>query len=162
MATEIERKFLVNGTEWQNKFSTVKYYKQGYISDNLCKVVRVRIIDETAFLTIKGQRIGISAPEFEYEIPLKDAQEMFALGLCSNNFIEKYRYTIKVGDLIWEIDEFLGDNKGLVIAEVELESINQSIILPSWINKEVSLDHRYTNVMLSINPYNKWENINEN
>ncbi|AFZ37785.1 adenylate cyclase [Stanieria cyanosphaera PCC 7437] len=153
MPKEIERKYLVKGEQWRT-LATGIIYRQGYIPTVGNQTVRVRLIDNQGYLTIKGPRIGISRTEFEYPIPLEDAQEML-LNLCVKPLIEKKRYKIKYQDLIWEVDEFFGENAGLIIAEVELKSENQLIHLPDWIDREVT-DPKYFNSNLIKHPYSKW------
>ena len=154
MGKEIERKFLVQGDEWRSLGIGV-IYRQGYIPTSGKQTVRVRIIGETGYLTIKGKTVGHSRLEFEYPIPLQDAQEMLD-NLCSHPLIEKKRYKIQQGDLIWEVDEFMGENEGLIIAEVELQAENQAITLPDWIDREVT-DPKYYNASLAKVPYSKWK-----
>ena len=155
MAIEIERKFLVVNDSWRS-LGLGKVYKQGYIAtaDNIT-TIRVRIIGEEAYLTIKSKTEGISRNEFEYPIRLEDAQ-MILESLCDRPLIEKIRYKINYDNLLWEIDEFQGENQGLIIAEVELENENQTINLPEWVGEEVSHDPRYYNVNLTKNPYQTW------
>ncbi len=155
MGKEIERKFLVKSDEWK-ALAKGKYYRQGYLSTVKERVVRVRTIDDKGFLTIKGLTIGVSRSEFEYSIPAEDANIMLD-NLCEKPIIEKYRAKVEYGGLIWEIDEFHGENEGLTVAEVELKDENQQIELPSWIGEEVSGDPRYFNSNLIANPYTKWE-----
>lgn len=154
MAVEIERKFLVVGTDYRN-LGTPLFCKQGYISSGPDGIVRIRIIDDRGFLTVKGAAKGLSRSEFEYEIPLEDANIMLN-ELCGKLLIEKKRYTVKINNLIWDIDEFEGLNKGLIIAEVNLDVPEQKITLPPWVGKEVSDDPRYFNVNLVLNPFCKW------
>lgn len=153
MAIEIERKFLVKGEEWRSLGTGVPY-RQGYLLANQGKTVRVRRAGDRGYLTIKGANQGISRQEFEYEIPLSDAEEL--LELCDRPLIEKTRYTMLYKGLTWEVDEFWGDNKGLIIAEVELTDPEQSVQLPDWIDREVSSDPRYFNAALARNPYQSW------
>jgi CYTH domain-containing protein len=153
MAQEIERKFLVKDDRWRSLASGVKY-AQGYIPRGNATTVRVRIAGKKAYLTIKSPVIGITRAEYEYPIPLQDAEEMLA-NLCDHPIIEKYRYAIPWGDLVWEVDEFLGDNLGLVIAEVELTHEGQQFELPPWIDREVH-DARYRNAALVNHPYCAW------
>ncbi|NND99564.1 MAG: CYTH domain-containing protein [Pirellulaceae bacterium] len=152
MATEIERKFLVTGTAWQS--STPTYYCQGYLNRDKDRTVRVRIAGDQGVLTVKGLTTGASRPEFEYLIPLEDAKEMLAL--CDGPIVEKNRRVFRHAELDWEIDEFLGMNQGLVVAEVELESEQQQIELPDWVGDEVTDDPRYFNSNLSNKPYQDW------
>lgn len=156
MATEIERKFLVKNDAWK-KQATGKLYRQGYITtkDGIT-TVRIRIAGEQAFITIKGKTEGIGRAEFEYEIPLEDAQTMLNT-LCDRPLVEKVRYKLQIDDLVWEIDEFLGENEGLIMAEVELKNENQTVNLPHWVGDEVSHDARYYNVNLAKNPYRNWK-----
>lgn len=154
MAQEIERKFLVQDDRWKS-LGTGVLYRQGYLSSGGGRTVRVRVAGETGFLTIKGKTVGISRLEFEYEIPVDDAQHMLD-ELCRKPIIEKHRTTIEHGGLVWEVDEFLGVNEGLVVAEVELEHADQSVNLPDWIGEEVSGDPRYFNSNLVKTPYSVW------
>ena len=156
MAIEIERKFLVKGNAWR-ELGLGKVYRQGYIHAEKSKTVRVRIIDTQGYLTIKGASIGTARQEFEYPIPLEDAQEMLD-ELCDTPLIEKKRYKIPFAGLVWEVDEFFGENQGLIMAEVELTDINQEITIPDWIGEEVSHDPRYFNSNLAKNPYRQWLN----
>lgn len=154
MAVEIERKFLVSSDAWKHAAQGV-LYRQGYLCTDKARTVRVRIAADKAFMTVKGLAAGIARPEFEYEIPLVDAAAMLD-GLCIKPLIEKRRYTLTVDGLQWEIDEFLGDNLGLVVAEVELTHADQHINLPSWIGQEVSDDPRYFNSSLIVHPFCNW------
>lgn len=154
MAKEIERKFLVKGIAWKENVEGV-LYRQGYLNSVKERVVRVRTIADKAFITIKGITAGVSRLEFEYEIPFADAKQMLD-ELVEKSIIEKRRYKIKQGSLVWEIDEFLGDNQGLVVAEVELKDEQQALDLPSWIGEEVSSDPRYFNNNLVAHPYTTW------
>ena len=155
MATEIERKYLVNGNEWREGAGKGLLCRQGYLSLDKERVVRIRRIGEAAYLTIKGLRQGIACPEYEYAIPVEDAEEMLE-NTCIKPLIEKIRYEVKYKGLVWEIDEFAGDNLGLIIAEVELESESQTVYLPPWVGEEVSNDRRYANAALVVCPYIKW------
>ncbi len=154
MAIEIERKFLVVGDGWRSLVTGVPY-SQGYISGAKGRTVRIRIAGDQGYLTIKGASEGISRLEFEYAIPLSDAEEMLNC-LCDRPLIEKHRYKIPWGSLIWEVDEFQGDNQGLIIAEMELSNQEQTIALPDWIGAEVSHDSRYYNSNLVKYPFTKW------
>lgn len=157
MAIEIERKFLVTGSDWKNGVAT--HYNQGYLNRDKNRTVRVRVAGDKAFLTIKGSSVGISRAEFEYEIPTDDARAL--LKLCDGPVIEKIRYVIFHQNAKWEIDEFLGENLGLVVAEIELESEDQSFINPSWLGKEVSDDPRYFNSNLASQPFSQWPENNK-
>lgn len=152
MGTEIERKFLVTGDAW--KQGLAKYLRQGYLNTEKSRTVRVRIADDSAFLTIKGKTSGVTRLEFEYPIPLVDAEELMLL--CGSSILEKVRYTLNIGIFVWEVDEFYGENRGLVVAEVELNSETQTIDLPDWIAEEVSGDERYYNSSLVLKPYSQW------
>lgn len=156
MGIEIERKFLVQGNQWKS-LATGSYYRQGYLVGDPNTTVRVRIAGELGFLTIKGRVKNLSRPEFEYEIPIDEARQMLDLW-CGNQVIEKNRYCIHYQSLIWEVDEFLGANAGLVIAEVELESADQEFNQPDWVGHEVSEDVRYYNSYLVKHPYRTWHN----
>jgi adenylate cyclase len=153
MGTEIERKFLVVGDDWRRGASGSSYI-QGYLSRDVARVVRIRQTGPSAYLTIKGTAEGTKRPEFEYPIPLSDAQQL--MKLCLRPLVEKTRYVIKYGGKRWEVDEFHGDNHGLILAEIELSSEDESIEIPPWIGQEVSGDSRYFNSSLSERPYTQW------
>lgn len=158
MGKEIERKFLVNGTEYRTNSNKI-YYKQGYLSVNKERTVRVRIVGKQGFITIKGKNNGISRPEYEYEIPLTEAGEILD-NLCLKPIIEKYRHIYRHSDnMVWEIDEFLGDNTGLIVAEIELPTETSLFTKPDWIGKEVTDDPRYYNSNLIRNPFCQWQDI---
>ncbi|UCE51692.1 MAG: CYTH domain-containing protein [Desulfobacterales bacterium] len=152
MAKEIERKFLVKNGAWRQEKGTK--YRQGYLNSAKERIVRVRTINNKAYLTIKGITVGASRMEFEYEIPRKDADGL--LDICEKPLIEKIRYKVKEGGFLWEIDEFFGENQGLIVAEVELESEDQNFPKPDWVGEEVTGDPRYFNSNLIQNPYTKW------
>ncbi|MDY6940518.1 MAG: CYTH domain-containing protein [Cyanobacteriota bacterium] len=154
MAVEIERKFLVVGDRWRSLASGVAY-AQGYLTSDESKTVRVRIIGDRGYLTIKGATTGLTRMEFEYPIPVADAREMLDR-LCDRPPIEKTRYKIPIGNLVWEVDEFARENQGLILAEVELTDENQEISLPDWIGAEVSHDPRYYNANLAKFPFSQW------
>ena len=155
MPREIERKFLVTSDDWKAK-ATGEFYCQGYIATAAPgNSVRVRIAGTRAYLTIKGPTEGLSRAEFEYDVPIKDAQEMLET-LCDRPLIEKTRYRLPLGSITWEIDEFKGENAGLIVAEIELEDENQPFDKPDWLGKEVSGDPKYYNANLVRNPYSKW------
>lgn len=154
MGQEIERKFLVVGDEWRSHASGQRYC-QGYLPTQPGTTVRVRIVGPIGYLTIKGPTQGITRSEFEYEIPLSDAQQLLD-ELCDRPLIEKTRYRVEALGHIWEIDEFEGENQGLIIAEVELENAHQPIALPSWLGTEVSGDPRYYNSSLTKYPFSRW------
>ncbi len=149
---EIEKKFLVKEGIWRNQEG--KKYRQGYLNSAKERIVRVRSVKDKGYLTIKGITVGASRMEFEYEIPRRDAEIL--LEICEKPLIEKIRYTVKEGGFVWEIDEFLGENRGLIVAEVELESEDQQFPRPEWVGEEVTGDPRYFNSNLIKNPYTKW------
>lgn len=154
MAKEIERKFLLKSDNWR-QLAQGSVYRQGYISTQQAATVRVRIADNKGYLTIKGRSEKYTRAEFEYVIPVADAQEMLDT-LCDRPLIEKVRYKIDWAGLKWEIDEFNGANKGLIIAEIELSDEQQQIELPDWIGEEVSDDPRYFNSNLAKVPFSRW------
>lgn len=157
MALEIERKFLVKNDEWRKEAGEGVSYLQGYVFNVDEKVLRVRIAGHEAFITIKGMtenKASIARLEYEYQIPVSDAKEMMEK-LCSEGKIEKVRYKIPYKGFTWEVDEFQGNNKGLILAEVELEKENNFVSLPSWIGEEVTSDIRYTNAFLAKNNIKK-------
>ena len=155
MALEIELKFLVKNNAWKEQIKGV-LYRQGYLNTNKSRTVRVRTINNKAFLTIKGISIGATRKEFEYEIPFDEGKIMLN-ELCEKPLIEKYRYKIEAGNnLIWEIDEFLGENKGLIVAEIELEFEAQQFKKPDWLGEEVTGDIKYYNSQLSKQSYRTW------
>lgn len=154
MAKEIERKFLVDPDNW-SKDGEAFAVTQGYISVDPERTVRVRIIGKDAYLTIKGRTTGITRDEFEYPIPLPDAVEMLKMAIYPP--IEKIRYQSFYSGKLWEVDEFLGANKGLIVAEIELENENELLIKPEWVMQEVSDDRRYFNSSMAQHPFQKWE-----
>lgn len=154
MGVEIERKFLLSGDGWMHLGEPV-FFKQGYLSSQKERVVRVRIEGERAVMTIKGASKGATRGEWEYEIPVADAAELLD-GLCEQPLIEKYRRRIEFGGNVWEVDEFLGVNAGLVVAEIELQSEDQQFDKPEWIGEEVTGDARYFNSSLIKKPFSTW------
>lgn len=153
MNLEIERKFLVHGDAWRHAAEPV-YFCQGYLNPDKHRTVRVRVAGPSAQLTVKGISTHASRSEFEYEIPVDDAKQL--LELCDRPLIEKHRSRVPFDDLVWEIDEFLGENKGLILAEVELAREDQAIALPDWAGKEVTGDPAYFNSSLVSRPYRSW------
>ena len=153
MAVEIERKFLVQGEAWRLGAQGVRYV-QGYLNRDKARTVRVRIAGTQGFLTVKGQSVGATRAEFEYPIPVEDAQALLALsdGPC----IDKTRYCVPLDGVVWEVDVFAGDNAGLVVAEVELPSEDAPFTRPSWLGAEVTHDARYFNSSLSRHPFGSW------
>jgi len=154
MGKEIERKFLVRGDSWRAG-AHGKRYRQGYLSTVKERTVRVRVAGDQGYVTIKGITIGDTRPEYEYEIPLADANEMIDK-LCERPFIEKTRYRIPQGEVVFEVDEFEGVNHGLIVAEVELKSEDQKFDKPGWLGDEVSNDPRYFNANLVAKPFTTW------
>jgi len=156
MAVEIERKFLVINDDWREGADQGTLFRQGYLSASQHASVRVRIEGENANLNIKSATLGIRRSEYEYPIPLTDAEEMLD-NLCEKPLIEKHRYHVAHAGHLWEIDIFSGENAGLVVAEVELKDENEAISIPEWIGEEVSNDPRYYNVCLVKEPYKDWK-----
>ena len=154
MGKEIERKFLVVGDRWRSLVRGMRY-RQGYLSTVKERTVRVRTVDNRGTLTIKGISVGATRREYEYEIPAVEADEMID-HLCEKPIIEKNRYKIPIGDVTWEVDEFLGVNEGLIVAEVELQSEDQSFARPDWIGEEVTSDPKYFNANLVARPFSTW------
>ncbi len=161
MGIEIERKYLVTSDAWRSAAHRVIPMAQGYINDmgaldrgEQKASVRVRIEGESAALNLKSRNLGASRQEFEYPIPVDEAQAL--LTLCIGGLVEKRRHLVQHGDLLWEVDEFLGANAGLVVAEVELDSVDQAIDLPAWAGVEVTDEGRYYNVALASHPFKDW------
>jgi len=155
---EIEHKFLIKNDGWKKSAGEGVLYRQGYIKTQSMTAVRVRIADEKGFLTLKGRvsgEKGISRSEFEYEIPLAEANEMME-NLVDSTIIEKLRYLVEHDGHTWEIDIFSGDNAGLEVAEIELKSENEEFALPDWLGECVSHDSRYFNSSLTEKPYEEW------
>lgn len=155
MTKEIERKFLVVNFSYREK-STSKRICQGYICAEADRVVRVRIYGEKAFLTVKNVAIGFARDEFEYEIPVSDAEALLER-CCLQPTIEKVRYKLFYKGFWWEIDEFYGENEGLIIAEIELPDVTTAFEKPDFVGEEVTDDHRYYNANLIKKPYNQWK-----
>ncbi len=154
MAKEIERKFLIVGNGWR-KLAPGVHYRQGYLNSAKERTVRVRTVANQAFLTVKGPTVGVTRAEFEYSIPFEDAVAM--LQLAEPSVIDKTRYRIPIGNFVWEVDEFHGDNEGLVVAEIELPTEDTVFEKPQWVGKEVSGDPRYYNSILARHPYGTWQ-----
>lgn len=155
MGIEIERKFLVKNDAYKDKASSAKF-RQGYLSTDLNRTVRVRSYDGKGYITIKGKTQSISREEYEYEIPPQDADKMLD-SLCLQPIIEKYRYFVEYKGLKWIIDEFTGVNYGLVVAEIELDREDQIFERPDWAGTEITGDSRYFNSNLVNNPYREWK-----
>ena len=154
MGTEIERKFLVSGTSWKTAASG-RDIRQGYLSLDKERTVRVRAVEDQAWITVKGLTRRFSRQEFEYEIPLEDARQLLE-SLCHQPLIEKTRYRVRHGENLWVVDEFHGANDGLVLAEIELASEQENFDRPPWLGAEVSDDARYFNARLAIEPFRDW------
>jgi CYTH domain-containing protein len=155
MGKEIEKKFLILNNDWRH-LGTGEPYCQGYLNSEKERTVRVRTIGDRGILTIKGPNLGGVRLEYEYDIPFNEAQEMLH-ELCRKPLIEKTRYKIPFKGFIWEVDEFKGENAGLIFAEIELQHEGQEFAKPSWIGKEVTDDSRYYNANLVKNPYSNWK-----
>lgn len=155
MSQEIERKFLLKNTDWENLVVKQTSIKQGYLNSNKYRNVRVRITNNLAVLTVKGITQNMTRQEFEYEIPLEDAQAL--LSLCEKPLIEKTRYIVPYGNKIWEIDKFYGDNQGLIVAEIELSNEKEVFTIPNWVGEEVTQDTRYYNSSLITRPFKDWK-----
>ncbi|MGQ7854188.1 CYTH domain-containing protein [Pedobacter sp. WC2501] len=155
MGKEIERKFLIDQQKWDNLNKPEgKLFRQGYLLADKAKTIRVRATETIGFLTIKGQAIGATRPEYEYEIPVEEAVEL--LDNFAQSELSKIRYEIPFKNKLWEVDVFLGDNEGLVVAEIELESETESFDLPDWIGKEVTEEEKYYNSNLTVKPFKDW------
>ena len=154
MALEIEHKFLVNGNAYRTLAEPV-LYRQGYLFIDAKKEVRVRMAGKNAFITVKSKINDTVRQEFEYSIPAADALLMLSES-CENLIVEKYRYVIPYAGKIWEVDEFTGENTGLIVAEIELEYEGEPFEKPDWIGQEVSSDDRYLNAALALNPFKNW------
>ena len=154
MGREIERKFLVRSDAWKSEVSAARFLRQGYLAIDGGNNVRVRTDGGRAWLTIKGRGEGITRPEFEYEIPAADAAPLLAL--CHGRVVEKTRHLVSAGERMWEIDEFLAENSGLVVAEIELPEEGATFARPAWLGAEVTRDPRYLNSSLAVHPYARW------
>lgn len=155
MATEIEHKFLLQDERWRQLVERSVRMRQGYlISDTHCSV-RVRVADERGFLNIKSGTLGIQRSEYEYPIPLTEAEEILDT-LCEKPLLEKTRHYVRYGSHLWEIDEFAGDNAGLIVAEVELSRVDEPFDRPDWLGEDVSHDIRYYNSQLARHPFRSW------
>lgn len=164
MGIEIERKFMVTSDGWRAAAHEIARMAQGYLNDaqalaagrERCSV-RVRIVGEQAFLNIKSREIGPSRQEFEFSLPLDDAQALLAL--TSGAVIEKIRHYVRHGGHLWEVDEFLGENSGLVVAEIELGAVDEAFQRPDWVGREVTEHPRYYNLALAAHPYQRWTDL---
>ena len=153
MGVEIERKFLVRSDDWRTQGEPIPY-SQGYLVADGHRTVRVRTAGPKGYLTIKGSSLGFSRPEFEYEIPLNDALELFSL--CAIPVLRKFRTRVLFEGKIWEVDEFEDANQGLILAEIELKSEDEPFLIPSWIGQEVTGDPRFYNSYLAAHPFKNW------
>ena len=154
MGLEIERKLLLKNEDWKTECGKGIKIRQGYLNSHVERTVRVRLSGEKGEITIKGKTNNLTRKEFEYQVPFEDALSL--IELCETPLIEKTRFIINKGNQIWEIDEFKGENQGLVVAEIELDNENQSLELPSWVGVEVSQDSKYYNSSLIVNPFKNW------
>lgn len=155
MGVEIERKFLLKNKEWRCHVDAGVEIKQGYLNSTKERTVRIRINGEIGLITVKGETINSTRKEYEYQIPIEDAEEL--LELCEKPIIEKTRFEIIHNQKVWEIDEFRGINEGLIVAEIELEDENEELEFPQWIGEEVTSDARYYNANLIAHPYSDWD-----
>lgn len=155
MATEIEHKFLLRDDRWRSQVERSARMRQGYLTSDARCSVRVRIADGQGFLNLKSGALGIQRSEYEYPIPLAEAEEILDI-LCEKPLLEKTRHFLWFGEHLWEIDEFEGDNAGLIVAEVELSRSDEPFARPDWLGEEVSHDIRYYNSQLARHPYQTW------
>jgi adenylate cyclase len=155
MGEEIERKFLVRADSWRDGATSARF-RQGFLSVEPERTVRVRVSGSSAWLTIKGKSVGARRLEYEYEIPKGDAEELLDT-LCVRPLIEKVRYAVRVGEHSWEIDVFEGENEGLVVAEIELRAEDEEFERPEWLGDEVTDDPRYFNSNLAVRPFRTWD-----
>ncbi|MFO1371311.1 MAG: CYTH domain-containing protein [Candidatus Competibacteraceae bacterium] len=155
MGTEIEHKFLLRDERWRTQVYRSVLMRQGYLTSDAHCSVRVRVADDQGFLNIKSGTLGIQRSEYEYPIPLPEAEEILDV-LCEKPLLEKTRHFVRFGEHLWEIDEFAGDNAGLIVAEVELNRPDESFARPDWLGEDVSHDIRYYNSQLARHPYSLW------
>ncbi|HOW76714.1 MAG TPA: CYTH domain-containing protein [Candidatus Competibacteraceae bacterium] len=155
MATEIEHKFLLRNDRWRSQVERSARLRQGYLTSDARCSVRVRVVNGQGFLNLKSGTLGIQRSEYEYSIPLAEAEEILDT-LCEKPLLEKTRHYLHFGEHLWEIDEFAGDNAGLIVAEVELSRIDELFARPDWLGEDVSHDIRYYNSQLARHPYRNW------
>ena len=155
MATEIEHKFLLRNDRWRSQVERSARLRQGYLTSDARCSVRVRVATGQGFLNLKSGTLGIQRSEYEYSIPLAEAEEILDT-LCEKPLLEKTRHYLHFGEHLWEIDEFAGDNAGLIVAEVELSRIDELFARPDWLGEDVSHDIRYYNSQLARHPYRNW------
>ena len=160
MATEIEHKFLLRDDRWRALVERSVRLRQGYLTSDARCSVRVRIAEGQGFLNLKSGTLGIQRSEYEYPIPLAEAEEILDT-LCEKPLLEKTRHYLRLGEHLWEIDEFAGDNAGLIVAEVELSRVDEPFARPDWLGEEVSHDIRYYNSQLAQHPYQRWSCPND-
>ena len=156
MGIEIERKFLLRDDSWRNKVERQDKIQQGYLANSALASVRIRVFGEQANINIKSRDLGVQRSEYEYPIPVEEARELLAT-LCDKRQIDKTRHYVSHAQHSWEIDEFHGDNQGLVVAELELKAKDESFSEPQWLGKEVTQEERYYNIALVDNPYCDWD-----
>lgn len=154
MGVETERKFLVTDDSWRDQARGSRTLRQGYLAIDRRTTVRIRTDGKAAWLTVKGAPEGLSRPEFEYPVPIEDAEAL--LGQCGGRLVEKVRHLVPVDGKTWEVDEFQGANRGLVVAELELSGPEEVFTRPTWLGAEVSADARYLNASLSVSPFKAW------
>lgn len=154
---EIERKFLVNSEDFKSQASHKNQIAQGYLNSNPERTVRVRVKGESGFLTIKGKGNDTGMTRFEWETEISLAEAKNLIQLCENGVIDKIRYEVEIGNHTYEVDEFFGDNEGLIVAEIELKSEDEVFEKPTWLGQEVTNDERYYNAYLSNNPFKNWK-----
>jgi adenylate cyclase len=155
MPLEIERKFLASSGDWRELVETSSLLRQGYLANTSRSSIRVRIAGDGAWISVKAMTPGIARAEYEYPVPVAEAAEMLA-ALCEPPFIEKWRHRVRWDGLVWEVDEFLGDNAGLVVAEIELERVDQHFARPPWLGAEVTDDLRFYNFQLARAPWSSF------
>ena len=155
---EIERKFLVNSEDFKKESFKTSRIIQGFLNTHKERTVRVRLRESTGFITVKGKSSDDGLSRFEWEKEISKDETLALLELCEKGVIDKIRYEVKVGDHNFEVDEFFGDNDGLVVAEVELKSINENFEKPDWLGEEVTGNNKYYNSQLSKEPFNTWIN----
>ena len=155
MPIEIERKFLLKNDSWRNQVIKTSSIIQGYLANTDHCSIRIRLADDQASLNIKSMTIGVTRSEFDYPVPMDEAK-LLLKDLCPGPVIEKIRHYVDYAGHTWEIDEFLGENSGLVVAEIELQHQHEEFSIPDWLGKEVSDDQRYYNICLADNPYTSW------
>lgn len=155
MALEVEHKFLLANDNWRQTVHRSEIFRQGYLTSQATSSIRIRICEQRAWLNIKSATIGTHRLEFEYEIPIGDARQIMS-ELCNKPLIEKTRHYVRHDGDLWEIDEFEGENRGLIVAEIELDAVGQAFAKPAWLGREVTDDLRYYNNNLARHPYSEW------